>query len=59
MTETQFLSIGKPVPIIVRMSPPRAFTALGVAEETTNAIEMSATPSAYGKSPLESLISAL
>ena len=51
--------MGKPVPVIVMIAPPRGLTTVGVAEETVNGIVMSETPLAYGKRPLETLTFAL
>lgn len=43
-TVTKLLSMGNPVPTIVRISPPRAFAEVGLTEETTNGIVMLFTP---------------
>jgi hypothetical protein len=58
-TLTMLMSREKPVPTIVKMSPPRALAMFGVTEVSTKGILMSATPAANGIRPLESLISAL
>lgn len=59
VTRTALLSTGKPVPLIVRVSPPRAFANGGLTEVTVRAMLMSATPLAKLTRPLLSLISAL
>lgn len=58
VTVKKLESIGKPDPVMVKMSPPRAFAIDGLTDETTNGIVMSATPDANGRRPFESLISA-
>jgi len=50
-TETKVLSIGKPVPVIVRVFPPIGLMLVGLTEETTSGIETAVTPEATGIKP--------
>ena len=55
VTDALSTVMGKPVPVIVIIAPPRGLTMFGVTEETVKAIVMSETPLAKGKRPLGTL----